>query len=55
MTLQLRQPLKEEMLKALQKKEKHYLVVVLLQIKINQLIRELIELKLLLQPEKIKI
>jgi hypothetical protein len=54
MTLQPRQHLKEEMPRVSLKREKHFLVVVLSQIKINQLIREQIELKLLLQREKFK-
>jgi len=54
MTRQPRQLLKEEMHRASLKKEKHFLVVVLSQIKINQQIREQIELKLLLQLERFK-
>jgi hypothetical protein len=54
MTLQPRQHLKEEMPRVSLKREKLCLVVVLSQIKINQLIREQIELKLLLQLEKFK-
>tara|TARA_B110001450_G_scaffold217851_1_gene212024 strand:+ start:593 stop:769 length:177 start_codon:yes stop_codon:yes gene_type:complete len=54
MTLQPRQHLKEEMPRVLLKREKLCLVVDQSQIKINQLIREQIELKLLLQLERFK-
>ena len=56
MTLQLRQHPKEETNKVLQKKGKHYLGLVPHKHKINQSIRDLIELRLPPQQEnKIKI